>query len=333
VRVASAESAALDPRFNVAYKRVVEVHVEENGVPFRRFNVHVSDAEGLAEAQRAGQFLGVIWNAANRRFGNLTGALRRTPVDVWLTRTGEAGGEQFRSNIYIYDVGSKRAGIEWARELAHEYGHYLLPGASGYTSPESWSNGLLGERLFLRWLRDDMNCGVTKPDDVPYVKSDDLNDYCLKQTIPLIDRIKIRGPDGAALAKLDRQGMDAFTALLLYADDVYGPKAILDLLDFLPANRAAGARGPDFLDAFTAYIGNLRSGSFKLDASPTRVYLPAGQLRIEAEKDRRISIEAAKPVPAVSDGNVLTVRFKTPGWRVMTARGTNATVVTWKRVE
>lgn len=264
--------------------------------------------------------------------------MRRTPVDVWLTRTGDAGGEQFRTNLYLYDITSERTPIEWARELAHEYGHYLLPGATNYTSPESWSNGLLGERLFLRWLRDDLAAGSIAPDDLPYVRAADLDDFCARQVTPLIDRIKDRGPDSTAMARPDRKGMDAFTSLLLYADEVYGPKSLLDLLDYLPGNRAAGARGQDFLDAFTGYVAKLESGALRLETGrPMHVYLPAGAIEAEMPEGERLSVmPAVKPAPraaALRAGKPFLIRSSTAAWRALTASGPGPFVtVTWKRV-
>ncbi len=82
-------------------------------------------------------------------------------MNVWLAEKGEAGGEAFSENIYLQDIGAHRAPGEWVRELAHEFGHETLPPVGGYVKPEWASNGILGERLFMRWLL--LNAARTKP--------------------------------------------------------------------------------------------------------------------------------------------------------------------------
>src|SRR4051812_25388567 len=88
VRLELDDSAATDPKFGATYRAAYAVEVEDNGVPFRRFTVHVPDSTALPEAQRAGRFLAQVWRAANRRLGTLPSGLRRNTVDVWMTRTG-----------------------------------------------------------------------------------------------------------------------------------------------------------------------------------------------------------------------------------------------------
>ena len=51
------------------------------------------------------------------------------------------------------EIDTSKPQAEACRELAHEYGHAVLPAIGGFKSPEDWANGYLGERLFLRWLR------------------------------------------------------------------------------------------------------------------------------------------------------------------------------------
>jgi hypothetical protein len=334
VQLVAETTAAADPRFGVSYRTAYRVEIDENGALFNRFTVHVPDSGGMPEAQRAGRFLAQVWRAANRRFSTLASGLRRTPVDVWLTRTGDAGGEQFRTNLYIYDFASERTGIEWARELAHEYGHYLLPGASGYTSPESWSNGVLGERLFLRWLRDDLAARLISADDLPYVKPGDLDDFCAKQSAPLTDRVRNNGPDLAALERTDKKGMDAFSSLMLYMDDMYGPKSLLDLLDYLDPHSAAGARGVDFLSAFQKSIASSGSGSLRLDTTrPDMVFLPAGVLELRADGGGQIAAAVAHKKIASGAGGILRIKRAAPGWLSLTVAGEGRPArVTWKRV-
>lgn len=326
--------APRDPKFDAPYSAVCYVEVAENGEMVRRFAVHTPGADTLPLARKAGRFMALLWSAANRRFGTLASGLRRKPVDVWLSGSGsnDAGGEQLRTNIYVYDVLSERTGIEWARELAHEYGHYLLPGASGYTSPESWANGVLGERLFLGWLRDDAAAGRIPASELPFVTPADLDDYCEKQVTPLVERMQASGPDAELLARTDKRGMDAFTALLLYADRTYGGASLMDLLYYLPSNAGAGARGRDFLDAFTASIAARDRFDITLPASgAAMLYLPAGTYRV-SWKGGAGRLVAAAPAQVSHGADGWTVRMPSASWRAVGVTGaTGAVTLHWSR--
>src|SRR5206468_11771889 len=91
------------------------------------------------------EYLGLVPDPAD--------AIART-TNVWLTREGRPGGEEFKRNVYLYAVGEDRAPAEWVREVAHEYSHVVLPAFGPFASPERWANGYLGVRLFLKWLID-----------------------------------------------------------------------------------------------------------------------------------------------------------------------------------
>ena len=142
-------TVSLDPKMNAAYTADCKVYISENGLYVLRFILHVPDSDGIPMAMRAGRYYALLWRIIDNHVGTLCANLRKVPIDVWLTRYGDPGGEQFRNNIYLYNYMYPRKGVEWAREFAHELGHYLLPGASGYTDPESWSNGILGKELIL----------------------------------------------------------------------------------------------------------------------------------------------------------------------------------------
>jgi len=252
--------------------------------------------------------------------------LRKTPVDVWLSRSGEAGGEQYRNNLYIYDFPAERTGIEWARELAHEYGHYLLPGASGYMSPESWANGVFGERLFLHWMRDDLAGGRIRSEEMPFVQQADLDDYCAKQVTPLIDRIKTSGADSTALARLDKKGMDAFSSLLLYAEEVYGPASLLNMLDYLPPGAAAGAKGIDFLSAFTSYVSKSETLTMNIERNnTTMIYMPAGLTKIEKSASDNLAIASTSSATLATSNGVLALRTKESRWIPLISTGAKGT--------
>lgn len=321
-----------DPRDRAAYRAVCYAYVADGGMLVRRFAVHVPDREALPFARRAARFLALLWGAANRRFGTLASGLRKTTVEVWMTRSGEAGGEQFRNHLYLYDLLSERTGIEWARELAHEYGHYLLPGASGYTEPENWANGMLGERLFLKWLADDIAAGRLEAAEVPFVRPSDLEDYRAKQVTPLLSRMRTNGPDTALLAKTDRHAMDAFTGLLLYADELYGSAVLFNLLDYLPQGPAA--RGPDFLHALQQWADGAETLTLTLPSSGEgMVYLPRGTFRVRAVGPSPKTLAIARGATVVREGGGWTARVPTSGWRNAASIGSQGPpILRWERM-
>jgi hypothetical protein len=318
VPTTDASHTATDPRDGLAYHGVCYAEIAENGLFMRRFAVHVPERQLLPLAQRVGRFMALLWSAANRRFGTLSRRLRQQVVEVWLSRSGEAGGEQFRNHLYLYDVLGERSGIEWARELAHEYGHYLLPAPSGYTEPESWANGVLGERLFLKWLHDDLLAGHLQPSEVPFVTFAELEDYLAKQVAPLIDQWCTEGPKSALLAGIDRKAMNAFTGLLLYIDAIYGPAVNLNMLDYLPRDRAERVHAHDFLSAFRLWLENALTFEIKLPKwKPVKIYLPRGtfRLRIDGFPLQKPAIGSDVMFTREADG--WRVHIPTSAWRVL----------------
>ncbi|HLV79355.1 MAG TPA: hypothetical protein VKT32_03705 [Chthonomonadaceae bacterium] len=260
-----------------------------------RFAVYAPDADSLPLAKRVSRLLVLLIGEARAR-------LRYNPpsdmpvVSVWLTRqagqglSADVGGEQFKDQIYLYDIYSARKPIEWAREVAHEYGHFSLPGISGYTAPEEWANGVLGERLYLKWLREDLRAGRLHPEEVPFVTPDMLQDYLARQVDPLIRRVAREGVDEHEMGRRSAAGMDAFTALALYLDTVYGSKALMDAFAYTLPQQGGFIHGTDFMRGVYASL----SGVTDLTVTPPSwsrdersagfsIYLPRGEFHASAE--------------------------------------------------
>lgn len=306
----------LDPASGRTYPITLSVWIADNDRYYLRFRVSASGEDMAALAGRAARVVGRFWAMADKRQGRLNARLRAATLDVWLNRDGNGGGEQSRNSIYVYDVYGIPTGLEWERTLAHELGHYLLLGPSGYTEPESWSNGLLGERLFLGWLRDDLQSGALKPSDLIFASRDEIFDYCAKQTDALVDRIRRRGPDRALLRATTRGGMDEATALLLYIPATHGPKALQQLLFYLPAMRTAEPTAVEFLKAYELWAD--RETEYSLTAlcsDPIMVYMPAGPGRLFSSPPslQTIEVEGAT-VKRLGEGSWL-VHPATAGWR------------------
>lgn len=164
-------------------------------------------------------------------------------VDFYLCYGGKAGGEQVFgvdtdsgkprkvNTIYIYDLSSFSSPVEMAREVAHEYGHATLVPIGGYESPEPWANGYLGEKLFLRELRDEIAAKRLSPDDAMGADLSSLDRWVKANVDPLAVQASARDPF-TGLKATGPSAMDAFLGLALYADsilphDVFGSSLVI----------------------------------------------------------------------------------------------------------
>ncbi|MCH7903876.1 MAG: hypothetical protein IH944_04830 [Armatimonadetes bacterium] len=167
-------------------------------------------------------------------------ALRFRAIDVYLCAGGEAGAEQLkivdqqerdgfgnalrRSNIYIYQLMDPPGSFEFARELAHEYGHATLPTPAGFKEPESWPAGDLGERLFLSWFHRAMLDNKLKPSDCMDTDTFDLAKYLRDVAQPDIERVATEGPDLELLAKRTEAAYNEYLGLATYCAEIMPPK-------------------------------------------------------------------------------------------------------------
>lgn len=162
----------------------------------------------------------------------------RRVVDVYLSFGGDPGGEQLftqdpqltgsnrRANvIYIYSVYEINRPIDLARELAHEYGHATLPSPSGYTQPENWANGELGERVYLKWLRDDIAAGRLREFDAVNTPLAQLDEYLKAKVDPMVAAFAAAPPNVATMRKKDAPGMMAWVGMCVYAQAILPPRA------------------------------------------------------------------------------------------------------------
>ncbi len=262
----------------------------------RRFIVHVPVAEAMQLARRVARLL-LLFQGEMRARLNYQPMAANSTVNVWLMdRPGlqsDSGGEQIGNNIYLYDIYEERKLIEWVREIAHEYGHLALPGVCGFTEPEAWANGVLGERLFLKWLDDDLRSAKIKPADIAFGSRVDVEEYNARQVSPLIGRIARDGLNARLMARRDAAGMDYYTAFVLYLDSVYGSPLLLDAMR-ATAPRNSFARTSDFV---RGALSSLADASELRIAAPLPaengvgggffVYLPQGDYIVSSSRSVR----------------------------------------------
>ena len=198
--------------------------------------VHYTEAQDASLAERTGKLLLL---ARDTMVKNLKRAPfnQDRPFDVWLCRTGDAGGEQWRDNLYLYDLDRKRSSIEWIREIVHEYSHLAFPAIGGFEEPEYWANGYLGERLIVRWIE-------RRKDGPQLVESlwgtfsgaANFNKLLIAPALKLYTQT---GPSVAWINRKDADGMRYFIGQVLTMDDKYGGRALGEAMSRLPHLREA----------------------------------------------------------------------------------------------
>lgn len=197
-----------------------------------RFRVYAQEKREKDDlGPRVARMLTTLCEESNRRISldNPT-AFNKGIVDVFLCWGGKAGGEQRYetvvlpdhtkpaiNSIYIYDVRSFTDSTEMAREVAHEYGHAILPAIGGYSEPEGWANGYLGEKLFLRWLSQGMSEGRFNVDDAMGASQVQIDAWLAKNADPLIVSAATQFPTAALFADKSAKGMNNYMGLALYA--------------------------------------------------------------------------------------------------------------------
>lgn len=140
-------------------------------------------------------------------------------LHLMLRSDGQAGGEQVLTRppgneseypwcvVYLYQVPTLTQGPERWREIAHEYGHAVLPAWGPYSGPEEYSNGDLGERLATAWIYDALRDGSAEPSDAAGSTAQDLMGYMQQKVWAESARFALIGPDD-----LDGTGPTAYWA-------------------------------------------------------------------------------------------------------------------------
>ncbi len=238
--------------------------------PRARFRVYSQERKPDEDrAMPVCRMLLTMWDEARVRMGyDHSEQYDGQIVDVFLCWGGKPGGEQrfdmteegghskAVNTIYVYDIDSFTVPMEMAREVAHEYGHAVLPAIGGYTEPENWANGYLGEKVFLRWALEGMRAGRLTPADTMGATADDIARWLAVNADPLVDKAAVTLPSRTYLNDLTASGMKKYIGLALYADTilpdvVFGRSMRLtgstDAVDY-PAAIVLAAEEPDQYD-------------------------------------------------------------------------------------
>jgi hypothetical protein len=218
----------------------------------------------------------------------------RQIVDFYLCQGGKPGGEQLFAServgsmlvkvntIYIYHIPSFNLPLEMAREVAHEYGHAALPPVGSFGQPEDWGNGFLGEKLYLRWLRDEMAAKTLTPEDAMGVPLAALDAWVKGKVDPLVRSAAIEGPDKRWLASKGQKAMDSYIGLVLYADSILPDEVLARSLKLTGSTNAV-----DYPDAVVAAVEEADPFTIELPGylSGKAVWLPLGKSTVSGGKE------------------------------------------------
>jgi len=225
----------------------------QNDGPARVVSFHYEDDADAALARRTARLCARLLRLHLAHFGQRAPFPRQaTTAHVFLRRDAppgseNAGGQTWGENVWLFSTGRPRTDIEWTRTVAHEWGHLTLYAARGYREPENDAAGFLGERLYLKWLREENTSPLVnnEPDASDGVDQAGLDIYHERQIAPLIARFRASGPDVLPQTGRDARAMDLYVGAALAADDAFGSLLLGEAL-----NGVLSDDGPrPFLDA------------------------------------------------------------------------------------
>ncbi len=245
---------ATEPVHAWRFSKVVYVY-EPDAETLRLFcAVHFQSEDDGPLAKRIAGLLALAHQTLAEKTGR-EAANGTAPFDVWLCAKGQTGGEQWRSHLYFYDIDTQRSSIEWIREIVHEYGHLALPAIGGYTAPEYWANGYLGERLIVRWL-------MRLPDGPARVETvwgdfSGAANFDRLLIAPALAQYQKIGPSPVWLARKDEAGMRYLIGQALTFDDKHGGVSLGNGFARLP--RFHEATPEDFAAALSGSLASARA--------------------------------------------------------------------------
>lgn len=291
-----------------------------------RFRVFSQDRKPSDAASKVARMSLRLWEQLVMQLGSDHQDVQRGRnfVDIYLAWGGVAGGEQafvedveFDSSskrpivtkanaITIYDIDSFKKPVEMARELAHEYGHATIPPVGGFETPEDWANGYLGEKLYMRWLRDAMVDGTVSSDDVMGARVTEVDEWVGKNVTPLVIEASTSPPDMKLLGGKGQKAMDSFIGLVLYADSVLPQRTFARSIRLIGSDKAT-----DYPNAMVLAVAER---SFDLEIPMAlrgrAIWFPLGNAKVKnakvlAKSGPWVKLQPiANPVQIVAPGEV-----------------------------
>ncbi|MFY7952409.1 MAG: hypothetical protein ACOVT5_07875 [Armatimonadaceae bacterium] len=294
-----------DPHYGVELASSTGVYeaVPSGSLELRTRVHHVADDSPLAMSCARG--VASLMRLHRDRLGRPTLFPRSTPVaELWLVPRPAAdpgvGGETRTSNVYLWDCRFRRSAQEWARTLAHEWGHLTLPAARGFASPEGDAAGHLGEALYMEWLAAETHGDESGDFMTPSV----CRMWTERHNSPRWQRYQRLGPTDPDLERRDRSGMDAYVGAALGIGASFGSTTLGTVL--------RGIDNDSPRELFQSLRRHCAEQEQVLVKLPAWVPLPAGRFRIEGAPGNGILIVDGQRNRHASDA--AGVRFARAGW-------------------
>lgn len=216
-------SFKVSPKNEYVFSHLTTAYAAPNMEEFQstRFRIYSQSKEDVDKhAEPVGRMLLRMWDFNRLRLGlDHSSRFYLQSVDCYLCAEGRPGGEHLfdqdpdagngkseRVNtIYIYSLESFTNPQERAREVAHEYGHATLPaiGPFDQSAPESWANGDIGERMYIRWLHDAIALNKLRPDDAMGATREQLSILLNNRHFPDVKAFNSSGPKLDVLKRRD----------------------------------------------------------------------------------------------------------------------------------
>lgn len=267
--------------------------------------------EDRDNAARVGRLCARLLRLAREQWGHDAVFPRaEDTADVWLCpnpapHNRTAGGETRASHVYVWGTTTgERTDLEWVRTVAHEWGHLTLPAARGFSEPENDAAGLLGERLFLRWMRNEQARLTPPPNDG--TSEADLARYVERQVTPLADKFRENGPLSPLLNRLGAEAMDYYTGAALAFEDGFGPLLLGRALFSIDGDRAQ-----DLLAAMRETVAAPQSVTVRL---PVWVPLPKSSFVLSSNVKGAVALADRPPLP-VSPQSRTPLPVRVAGWK------------------
>ncbi len=195
------------------------------------------------------------------------------PTEAYLLEQGPPGAEAYHSAIYLYSAQKERPPVEWARQIAHEYGHLVLPPVGRYVEPEDYASGLWGERLFIQWLAEEAGVVAMVPwpdeaaqkalnrlwgDDAEFDADRYLEEVCYGDMALWFEK----GPDSAHIAGTGDISMRYWLGFMTWVQAALGKQGLQETIDNAPGTSPA-----DFLYGLKQTVkGRAEHGGFSISA-------------------------------------------------------------------
>lgn len=250
------------PSYHWEFPFRVQGFVQIEGSKQLRFRVYAESLDRMPLAQLVCKTLLRLWSIGRLQLDLDHPETSRKIVDLYLASGGRAGGEQItatgynsdgssftKNTIYIYQLNSFTNSIEMLREVAHEYGHALIPPIGGFRSPEEWGNGYLGEKLMLMLLLSSSPPEFDWKSEAMGASPREVQEWLQHFAYPLSNKIWRRGADRNILVAAGPKGLGEYQSLMLYAAEAF-PSIMGRALKL-----ARGQRAEDALNGVIAAIG------------------------------------------------------------------------------